>query len=230
MTGQEHRPQILQEISNVRSIADRLDHAARIPNSEIPPLARRSSLELLVGVLDREDGQLQARLRAIAAEAVAWIEDIREKRSVPLADEQTIDPYFGSWLAGFVDGEGCFTIKHHTSSFGTQFSIELRADDAAVLEQIRDTLGIGSIHRRDREGRSSFAAWVVSSKADCERLVAILDRFPLRSKKAADYSVWRNAVLIRASEVDDKRAQLGVLKDRLQDVRSSGRPELEVVR
>lgn len=35
----------------------------------------------------------------------------------------------------------------------------------------------------------------IETKEGCRRLVDVLDRFPLRAKKARDYAIWREAVL-----------------------------------
>ncbi len=114
---------------------------------------------------------------------------------------------FGHWLAGFIDGEGCFRVQkgraNGTSLYYTcQFSLKQRADDDGLLAQIVERTGIGRI-REDgsRSGNSKpCVRWCVESKADTQALVELLDRFPLRSRKRQDYEIWREAVLFRASQ------------------------------
>lgn len=124
------------------------------------------------------------------------------------SDEQRllvmVDDAFGHWLAGFIDGEGCFTIvryrKNTSDQFGTRFALKLRDDDRVVLEEIYERVGVGSLvpdrHRGvTRPGGKPALVWKLQSKATCMALVEILDKYPLRSKKARDYAIWREAVI-----------------------------------
>jgi hypothetical protein len=119
-----------------------------------------------------------------------------------------IDDAFGHWLAGFIDGEGCFTIPAHRSGgrplqYSARLVVALRADDAAILREIRDRTGLGTlqVHRSsgqriDGSPHHPGLMWMVAAKRDCMGIVDLLDRYPLRAKKAADYAIWREAVLL----------------------------------
>lgn len=114
-----------------------------------------------------------------------------------------IDPAFAYWMAGFIDGEGCFSVhKKHVNgceTFDCQFTLTLRADDRPIVEQMRAALGgIGSIaHRPARNtggGDKDQCRYCVSSKRDCQMLRAVLAAFPLRAKKARDFEIWCQAL------------------------------------
>ena len=109
---------------------------------------------------------------------------------------RNLDPAFGHWLAGLIDGEGSFGIGRVKHGYGLRVSIQLRDDDSAILKEIQMRLGLGSISRRaGRSGNTNpGCVWMVQTRADVEELVEVLDRYPLRSKKAADYAIWRQAV------------------------------------
>lgn len=106
------------------------------------------------------------------------------------------DAGFASWLAGFIDGEGCFTVKGHSrGTYAPSFRIKLRSDDAGILEGIRRTVGIGTVSNIPGSGGSEDqVAWTVSDKEGCQRLVDLLDKYPLRAKKRNDFLIWREAV------------------------------------
>lgn len=110
------------------------------------------------------------------------------------------DAGFGHWLAGFIDGEGCFIIHPQPSgAYRCEFRIALRDDDSAILEEILQRTGIGLIvryaARYERVDGKPQAVWTVRTKPDGFRLVDLLDRYPLRAKKARDYAIWREALV-----------------------------------
>lgn len=112
-----------------------------------------------------------------------------------------IDPAFAHWMAGFIDGEGCFSVHKKTvngcKTFDCQFSLSLRADDADIVTEMKRQLGgIGSIAERPSrvENTCKQVRYCISSKADCLRLREILRVFPLRAKKARDFEVWSLAL------------------------------------
>jgi hypothetical protein len=109
-----------------------------------------------------------------------------------------VTPVFGAHLSGLCDGEGHFGIQAAASAYKCFFVIGLRADDVALLEQLRDVTGLGTvrIHRPTNTTRNNrpSARWRISAKAECLALTRILDEYPLWSKKAAEYVLWREAV------------------------------------
>ena len=133
----------------------------------------------------------------------------------------SVDTGFGYWLAGFIDGEGCFVIREQKGEYRPAFQLRLRDDDLPVLHYIRHRLGVGDIYgergRPDRAGYVSRpkALFWIQSKATCMRLVEVLDRAPLRSKKARDYAIWREAVLEHYSPQPDQ-SRLAFLKLELE--------------
>ncbi len=112
---------------------------------------------------------------------------------------------FGNWLAGFIDGEGCFQIVNPSAkaNYHCRFEIRLRGDDLAILKEIQEATGLGSIvsasARPDRPNQNPMAAWIITSKTDCLGLVMLLTSYPLRAKKLRDFVIWREAVTIWAS-------------------------------
>ncbi len=117
--------------------------------------------------------------------------DNNKRRQVPVLE---IDDAFGHWFAGFVDGEGCFSVHiQRNGRFTPCFSIGLRGDDYQILEEVGRRLGIGRV-RFARRGRGRIATYDLTCTAECVALCDLFDRFPLRSKKRFDFAAWSTVV------------------------------------
>ncbi len=112
----------------------------------------------------------------------------------------------GNYVAGFIDGEGCFTItisKHKTKKLGldarVHFQIELRADDLDILKRIRETLECGRIYHisYDKYGWHPHVELKVSSiKQITGKLIPFLRMYPLQAKKRISFDYFLQAVEI----------------------------------
>jgi hypothetical protein len=107
-----------------------------------------------------------------------------------------IDEYWGCWFAGFVDGEGCFSISSQAKGgYRCSFLIKLRADDGPLLKKIRGRLGMGTISTAPRaEPDKPQLVYSVQRKKDCLLLCDFFERFLLQSKKRRDFTIWAKAV------------------------------------
>ena len=123
-----------------------------------------------------------------------------------------IDPLWASWFVGFVDGEGSFQVQRSGRLPGGRprnmmphLQIQLRKDDRALIEDIHRTLGVGRVYevtkRADRVNGKKAADQVMWRCRDIGELVSIIvplfDTYPLKSKKASEYAIWRCAVMVK---------------------------------
>jgi len=119
-----------------------------------------------------------------------------------------MDDSFGHWLAGLIDGEGSFVVVRVITRGGDpalrtwpncRLHIRLRADDMEVLRTIRDTLKMGSLFIDTANTKAVNGSPAVNLSihrlGDCVQVVELLKRYPLRSKKAIQFSIWADAVL-----------------------------------
>jgi len=110
------------------------------------------------------------------------------------------DPREDAWLAGFADGEAYFQLRKQNNCgwrVEPRFRIHLRCDDIEILHALCEAFG-GSVRRGKNGDWNAQAHWLVSSKAQLGGLVDYFDQFPLRAKKAREYAIWREAVLLYA--------------------------------
>lgn len=133
-----------------------------------------------------------------------------------------------AWLAGFADGEATFVITRSGSqtagrrrAWTPRFAISLRVDDIAALQALRGALGGSMQVCRKRPEAHPTATWTVTAKRDLVRLLDYFDRFPLRSKKARDYAIWREAVLLYVE--CENSADIVELMEPLRDALNGGR-------
>jgi hypothetical protein len=109
----------------------------------------------------------------------------------------------GYWFSGFTDGEGCFSIRRRQRDkpwWSCEFILGLRADDGPILKHLQQTTGCGTVHYHvtvhsaARPGANPQYQWHVGKYTDCLALARIFDRYPLRSKKARDFEIWKLAL------------------------------------
>ena len=114
----------------------------------------------------------------------------------------------GDYIAGFVDGEGCFALKfrkdtkHNVTGgkpreyyyWGVEFAIVLRPDDAHILKLIKDRLNCGSITYTLNGEQVRYS--IQNTKELAEKVVPFFKQHRLRAKKAADFDLWSKSVKI----------------------------------
>lgn len=110
----------------------------------------------------------------------------------------------GDYIAGFIDGEGCFTIvisKHSTKKLRLDarlhFQIELRIDDLEILQAIQETIDCGRIYTLNYEkyGWHPHVELKVSSFQEItEKLIPFLSQYSLRAKKRHSYRLFLQAI------------------------------------
>jgi hypothetical protein len=127
-----------------------------------------------------------------------------------------MDDAFGNWLAGFIDGEGHFYIacSPRQTNYHCGMKMSLRDDDAEILATIHMATGLGVLgrsdwHHRQKITNGATARWEIGSRPHCLGLIRLLDRYPLRTKKARDYAIWCEAVQAVADAREPPGARRG---------------------
>lgn len=132
-----------------------------------------------------------------------------------------MDKLPGDYIAGFVDGEGCFAlkfireIKYNRKNkpeyfyWDIEFAILLRADDKDILANVRDALDCGKVGKPDKRGMVRYA---VNDTHDLlYKIAPFFDKYQLHAKKKFDFVLWKEAlgILIRYQQKNIKREKDG---------------------
>jgi hypothetical protein len=135
------------------------------------------------------------------------------------------------WLAGFADGEACFSIMTHPGGYlSPRFQIALRDDDGELLKTLRDAFGGRIYHQQPSPSTPAGSRpqyhWFVLRKADLAHLADYFERFPLRSKKSRDCATWCQAVRVFCA-TNGRDHRLTELRTSLMDGRAYERGNVE---
>jgi hypothetical protein len=111
-----------------------------------------------------------------------------------------------AYIAGFVDGEGCFHVaiqRNSSTRLGLQLVPEFRvSQDVArveLLKLIQVTLGCGALRENHRSSTDHTFVLVVRRRADLlECILPFFDRNPLLSVKQQEFLTF--AAIVRAME------------------------------
>lgn len=107
------------------------------------------------------------------------------------------------YIAGFVDGEGCFSVSirpHPTVRYGSRcivspvFQIYQHRDNLELLHKLKGFFGCGSITSKGPNSR--VMTFAVSGRRDLETtVIPFFEKYPLNSKKHEDFLKFREIVL-----------------------------------
>nr|YP_009517227.1 LAGLIDADG homing endonuclease [Myochromella boudieri]AYE93138.1 LAGLIDADG homing endonuclease [Myochromella boudieri] len=105
--------------------------------------------------------------------------------------EAEISPWF---LTGFIDAEGCFSIKiQQNVKLKTKwrvrpvFSITLHIKDLALLKSIKNNLGVGNISKSGEKA----VMFAVDSIKEIPVIINHFDKYPLITQKLSDYLIFK---------------------------------------
>lgn len=104
-----------------------------------------------------------------------------------------LNPWF---ITGFTDGEGSFWIninkdKAYRTGWRVKlfYQINLHKKDQNLLEQIQKFFNVGKIYNNDPSTSSRW--YYVTSITDLEVIIQHFDKYPLHTKKRADFELFK---------------------------------------
>ena len=114
----------------------------------------------------------------------------------------------GDYIAGFIDGEGCFALKFRRDKkirggttkeyfyWRAEFAIVLREDDQEILYEIKKMLSCGSINKTKNGEQVRYSVQGIKELND--KIIPFFIKHPLRAKKRLDFNLWAEAIKILA--------------------------------
>ena len=112
----------------------------------------------------------------------------------------------GDYIAGFVDGEGCFALKFRRDVrrdrknkpvyfyWDVEFAVTLKSDDKEILNKIQNTLECGLVGNADKQGTVRYAVNNIDDLIN--KIVPFFEKYRLRAKKFHDFELWKEVVEI----------------------------------
>jgi len=114
-----------------------------------------------------------------------------------LKENKGISPY---WITGFADAESSFvirvakTIRKQGWRIIPLFSIELHIKDLSLLKEVQSYFGVGKIHIRMREGRTTSIYSVQSIKDLNNMIIPHFIKYPLLTQKRIDFEFFYSII------------------------------------
>ena len=112
--------------------------------------------------------------------------------------EANLSPY---WVTGFADAESTFSLKVSKSSTTRsgwnvvpEFQITLHSRDLLLLRKIHSFFGIGIVGERNTRDQVYYS--VQSARDIAKVIIPHFDKYPLITKKRADYLLFKQAINI----------------------------------
>ena len=146
-----------------------------------------------------------------------WVFKGSIKLDTVLLKKNTILPSLNNnWLAGFTDGEGCFTCSiGNTKGFSFNFNISQKWEiNKKILEHLCILFngGIVSNHSVD-----NVYEYRIGGLKNCKNIFSYFDSHQLYTKKLISYTLWKEMYkeLLRKDHLDQKKRLVMIEKVRL---------------
>ena len=183
-----------------------------------------------------ESERMMVRIHLPAFYKPKYLNSISISTDIMENNTSTLKKLDGNYIAGFVDGEGCFFVRLYKKKrkkwleipyYTPEFSIKIREDDWHILQRIKHTIGCGKlIRKKEKHRHNRSVGFVVYKKLDLiEKVVPFFDKYPLQGKKKVDFNLWKEAVLMWKNNIH--RTKDGVKRlEKIKEEINKFRPEL----
>lgn len=142
-----------------------------------------------------------------------------------------LDP---NYVTGFCEGEASFTFVRNGAGINLRFAIRLHESDRALIHSLRDFFAVGAIYEvgprapgpnSGRTGPSFY--YCATSVRDLLRIASHFESFPLRGRKAENFTVWRRMLELKTQRQRNNFSILQQLALTLSGMSTKGRRDLK---
>src|SRR3984885_15413202 len=98
---------------------------------------------------------------------------------------------YNSWLTGFTDAEGCFTVSFlsNSNAFRLRFLVSQKGDiNVPVLSYLILLFETGFIEAHSKKSNFSY---IINGEKACYNIYAYFNKYPLKTKKLTSYNLWK---------------------------------------
>lgn len=118
--------------------------------------------------------------------------DLRDQYSLRNPEETATLPYYKEWLSGFIEAEGCFSVR--TNKATASFSVGQKFDNN-LLASIRLYLQTAA-NVNPRKSEPNFYYLETYNRASLLRITQHCQQYPLLGEKAVQFAAFASFVLI----------------------------------
>jgi hypothetical protein len=111
---------------------------------------------------------------------------------IPLLNYNILPSVNDSWLSGFTDAEGCFTVSFLSSSnaFRLRYIVTQKGNiNLPILSHLILMFNAGKI---ESHSVKSCFSYILSGKTNCYNIYDYFDRYLLKTKKLNSYLLWKD--------------------------------------
>jgi len=131
---------------------------------------------------------------------INWMNKNHLNKNIPKLPLDSSTLHNNSWLAGFIDADGCFYIRYSLKQIICKFSLEQRMiypktqeNYNLILDQICSFLNVKLFHRSRLRYKDSYYIIRVENQNSIKILINYLDNYSLLSSKYLDFLDWKKA-------------------------------------
>lgn len=116
---------------------------------------------------------------------------IKNISPINLITSEILPSLTDSWLTGFTDAEGCFTISFlsNSNAFRLRYIVSQKGDiNIPILSHLILLFQAGNLEGHSNKENYSY---ILSGVKACYNIYSYFENFPLKSKKAISYKLWK---------------------------------------
>nr|YP_010470466.1 LAGLIDADG endonuclease [Inonotus hispidus]UVF37954.1 LAGLIDADG endonuclease [Inonotus hispidus] len=116
----------------------------------------------------------------------------KQVKLIKFVDSKILPSLNNSWLSGFTDAEGCFTVSFlskPSNAFRLRYIVSQKGDEnLPVLSHLILLFKGGVIEAHSAKSNYSY---ILSGKDNCYKIYNYFNNFPLKTKKAQSLELWQ---------------------------------------